>query len=161
MKKHFILILVITALAVAGYYLHRQVRQGAQWVRETGDGYSITDGTLRKEMKGFIELSWQKKRLKDGFILYRGTAVWNKISGAPGIPAKVPVQILRVDREAKRLEVLQTFLTGDDGRFFFIVPEGVEVMLGVRTERALNMPTKVRQFLEVWKRARKAKGRKI
>lgn len=149
------MISIITILVIAagiGYIrYHRSQHEGV------GEGYSISsNGHIdRENIKGFITLSLKKERLKDGSILYRGQATWNKASGAPGMPAKVPIQLLKVNRATKTLEILQTCVTGDDGRFFFIVPSGIKVMLVVRTERAVNTPPKVKAFLQMWKKRKK------
>jgi len=146
--KRVVVPLILIALIAVGIYL-RCFQTRTRIV--TGDAYILSPREVLKRTgirKGFVDLIWQKEELGDGMILYRGKAIWNERSGAPGEPAIVPVQLLKVNRAEKKLEILQTFITGEDGSFFFLVPRGIEIIFAVRTERAVNMPPKVKEFFK-------------
>lgn len=98
---------------------------------------------------GFLKWHVEETPLGDWTQRIAGIVTWNEKSGAKGTPAvAMPVILLRVDPDKKRLEPIAQAITDEQGRFAFRAPIGIEISFGARVERAQNLPPTVQHALE-------------
>jgi hypothetical protein len=114
-----------------------------------GQGYLITpDGHFQQHSATFIAFEFQQYQV-DGLLLFQGTCRWNEASDPERKPAIVPVRLFRNDPENQQLQPIALYYTEEDGKFYLVTKDdGREYSLGPVTNRAANMPEKVKQFFE-------------
>jgi len=163
MKRIILGICLLVAIAAAGYFYLRRPQEEPLPPRSLTPYLESPEGRIRKAPRiTFTHMELQKKKISDGTAMYYGKVTWTKDAGAEGTPAQLPVELYLPVEERKELRLVGTYFTGEDGKFWFVVPDTADYLIGVRPERAKNMPEKARKFFERIKGRRKIRiGKKV
>ena len=154
MGRRLLGICLLVAIAAAGGYLYlKRHREELLPPRSLTPYLESPRGRIRKAPRiTFTHMELQKKKISDGTAMYYGKVTWTKDAGAEGIPAQLPVELYLPIKEKRELRLIGMYFTGEDGKFWFVVPDTADYLIGTRPERAKNMPEKARKFFQRRKR---------
>ena len=149
MKRRILGICLLAAIAAAGYLYLRRYQEEPLPPRSLTPYLESPGGRIRKAPRiTFTHMELQKKKISGGTVMYYGKVTWTKNAGAEGTPAQLPVELYLPVKERRELKLVGTYFTGKDGKFWFVVPDTADYLIGTRPERAKNMPEKARRFFE-------------